>query len=220
MADEADDEITPNPHQGPVDSSADIPVIGLGGSAGALTSFEVFFAAMPADSGAAFVVIQHMLPNHESLLPELLAKHTRMLAVQATDGMKIEANCVYIIPPDHRLGLRDGVLYFTEPAKEPDARMPIDFFFRSLAEDRQERAIGILFSGAGSDGTLGVRAIRGGGGLVIAQDPETAQFDTCLAARLPRAWWITSFRRIGCPRPHPGISSASLCRRQETGGGP
>jgi two-component system CheB/CheR fusion protein len=176
VADEADDWTTPDSHRGPVDRSADIPVVGLGGSAGALTSFEVFFAAMPANSDAAFVIVQHKLPDHESLLPQILAKHTRMLVVQATDGMKIEANCIYATPPGHRLSLSNGVLHFTEPAKETDTPMSIDFFFRSLAEDRAEKAICILFSGAGSDGTQGAHAVRGAGGLVLAQDPETAQF--------------------------------------------
>ena len=158
--------------------SSGIPVVGLGGSAGSLGSFEGFFAAMPADSGAAFVVIQHLAPAHASLLPELVAQHTRMKVVQAQDAAPVEPNCVYVIPPNQYLGIRDGVLYLAEPIKQDGIRLPIDFFFRSLAEDRQQRAIGILFSGAGSDGTLGVRAIRGGGGLAIAQDPNTAQFDT------------------------------------------
>ncbi len=162
--------------QGPGTSS--IAVVGLGGSAGALGAFERFFAALPAQSGAAFVLIQHLAPAHASLLPELVAQHTRMKVVQAQDGAPVEPNCVYVIPPNQYLGIREGVLFLAEPVKQDGIRMPIDFFFRSLAEDRQQRAIGILFSGAGSDGTLGVRAIRGGGGLVIAQDPDTAQFDT------------------------------------------
>ncbi|MCE5266494.1 MAG: PAS domain S-box protein [Planctomycetaceae bacterium] len=158
--------------------SSGIPVVGLGGSAGSLRAFEAFFAAMPADNGAAFVIIQHLAPAHASLLPELVAQHTHMKVVQAQDAVPVEPNCVYVIPPNQYLGIRDGILFLSEPVKQDGIRMPIDFFFRSLAEDRQQRAIGILFSGAGSDGTLGVRAIRGGGGLAIAQDPSTAQFDT------------------------------------------
>ena len=169
------------PDEEPAESAAGssgIPVVGLGGSAGSLKSFEDFFAAMPADSGAAFIVIQHLAPAHASLLPELVAQHTRMKVVQAQDAVPVEPNCVYVIPPNQYLGIRDGVLYLTEPVKQDGIRMPIDFFFRCLAEDRQQRAVGIVFSGAGSDGTMGVRAIRGGGGLVVAQDPSTAQFDT------------------------------------------
>ncbi len=158
--------------------SSGIPVVGLGGSAGSLGAFESFFVALPADSGAAFVVIQHLAPAYASLLPELVAQHTRMKVVQAQDTVPVEPNCVYVIPPNQYLGIRDGVLYLAEPIKHDGIRMPIDFFFRSLAVDRQQRAIGVLFSGAGSDGTLGVRAIRGGGGLTVAQDPHTAQFDT------------------------------------------
>jgi two-component system CheB/CheR fusion protein len=158
-----------------VGATSGIPVVGLGGSAGALESFKGFFTAMPPDSGAAFVVIQHLAPAHESLLTELLAQFTRMRVAEARDRVPVEPNCVYVIPPNHYLGLGDGVLYLVEPIPEHGIRMPIDYFFRSLAEDRQERAVSILFSGAGSDGTLGVRAVRGAGGLTIAQD-QTAQF--------------------------------------------
>jgi two-component system, chemotaxis family, CheB/CheR fusion protein len=158
------------------DHLIDIPVVGMGGSAGALLPFESFFTSMSSDSGAAFVVIQHMSPDHESLLPELLARHTRMPVAQAENGMQVEANRVYIVPPIHHLGLRNGHFYFTEPVKKSDARMQIDFFFHSLAEDRAEKAICILFSGAGSDGVFGAKMIRAAGGLVIAQDPDTAQF--------------------------------------------
>ena len=162
---------------GAADNPSAIPVVGMGGSAGSLEAFKTFFTAMPADSGAAFVVIQHLAPTHESLLAEILAQHTRMKVVQARDALPVEPNCVYVIPPNQYLRSREGVLYLAEPVTHDGIRMPIDFFFRSLAEDRQERAICILFSGAGSDGTLGVRAIRGAGGLAIAQDPQTAQFD-------------------------------------------
>jgi two-component system, chemotaxis family, CheB/CheR fusion protein len=157
-------------------AASDIPVVGIGGSAGALDCFKTFFEAMPLDSGVAFVVIQHLAPAYESLLTELLAAHTCMKVTQAGHGAAIKPNCVYVIPPNQNLSIRDGVLSLTEFVKNDGIRMPIDFFFRSLAEDRQERAIGVLFSGAGSDGTMGVRAIRGAGGLTIAQDPQTAQY--------------------------------------------
>jgi len=162
----------PEPH-----SSSATPVVGIGGSAGSLEAFKKFFALMAVDSGAAFVVIQHLAPMHESLLAEILALHTQMKVVQAHDALPVEANCVYVIPPKHYLTIREGVLFLAEPVTHDGIRMPIDFFFRSLAEDRQEQAICIVFSGAGSDGTLGVRAIRGAGGLSIVQDPATAQFD-------------------------------------------
>ncbi len=160
----------------PHDATRGIPVIGLGGSAGALEAFATFFRAMPADIGAAFVVIQHLAPEHKSLLPQLLAKHTRMTVTQAVDTVPVTPNCVYVIPPNRDLAIDDGVLHLTESVKLKGIRMPIDFFFRSLADDCREKAIGILFSGTGSDGTLGVRAIRGAGGLTLAQDPSTAQY--------------------------------------------
>ena len=158
------------------DSSKGIPVAGMGGSAGSLEPFKTFFKAMPADSGAAFVVIQHLAPARESLLPEILSQHTQMRVVQARDVLPVERNSVYVIPPNQYLEIREGVLHLIGPVKKTGVRMPIDFSFRSLAGDRQERAICILFSGASSDGTLGVRAVRGEGGLAIAQDPQTAQF--------------------------------------------
>jgi two-component system CheB/CheR fusion protein len=159
----------------PAGATSGISVVGIGGSAGALESFKAFFEAMPPDSGAAFVIIQHLAPAHKSLLTELLAQHTRMRVVEAQDNMPAEPNCVYVIPPNQYLGIRDGVLYLAKPVMEHGIRMPIDYFLRSLAEDRQERAVCILFSGAGSDGAMGVRAVRGAGGLAIAQD-QTAQF--------------------------------------------
>jgi two-component system CheB/CheR fusion protein len=159
-------------------SSSSVPVVGMGGSAGSLAAFKTFFTSMPVDSGAAFVVIQHLAPARESLLPEILAQHTRMKVVQANDALPVQPNCVYVIPPNHYIVIREGVLFLTRHATHEDIRLPIDFFFRSLAEDGMERAICIVFSGAGSDGTLGVRAIRGAGGLTIAQEPQTAQFDS------------------------------------------
>ena len=156
--------------------SPGIPVVGLGGSAGALASYKAFFRAMPGSSGAAFVVIQHVSPSHKSLLPDLLAEDTGMRVVLAAGGMKVEPNCVYIIPSNHNLGLRKGVLFLADPTPDHGRHLPIDFFFRCLAEDRENLAIGILFSGGGADGTLGARAIRGAGGIVLAQDPGSAQF--------------------------------------------
>ena len=115
-------------------ATSGIPVVGLGGSAGALDAFKNFFPAVPADSGAAFVVIQHLAPAHKSLLPELLAQHTAMRVVEAQDGMPVEPNCVYVIPPNQYLRLRDGVLYLDKPVMEHGIRMPIDHFLRSLSE--------------------------------------------------------------------------------------
>jgi two-component system CheB/CheR fusion protein len=151
-------------------------VVGLGASAGGLEAFTRFFQAMPPDSGMAFVLIQHLDPTHESLTAELLGKHTRMPVRQVAGDMPVQANRVYVIPPDKYMSIGNGVLRLTPPPVERRAmRMPIDFFFRSLAEDQQERAIGILLSGTGTDGTLGLKEIKTVGGMAIAQDPGTVQ---------------------------------------------
>jgi len=154
------------------------PIVGIGTSAGGLEVLKELFTAMPADNDMAFVVIQHLDPSHVSHMSELLAKFTDMRVVQAEDQMALDANSVYTIPPNKFLGLAEGTLRLTEPVKRDGVRMPIDFFFRSLAEDQREKAICVLLSGSGSDGTLGIREIRGAGGMIMAQDPETAQFDS------------------------------------------
>src|ERR1051325_6773496 len=153
-----------------------LKIVGLGASAGGMQPLKEFFEAMPSDSGLAFVVIQHLDPRHESHMARILARCTQMNVSQAEEGSPIEANCVYTIPPNKFLSLKEGDLHLSEPIKSDGLRMPIDFFFRSLAEDQREKAVGILFSGSGSDGTLGIREIHGEGGLVIIQEPITAQF--------------------------------------------
>lgn len=158
------------------ESAPPIPVVGIGGSAGSLEALKQFFAALPADLDTAFVIIQHLDPTRESLLADLLAGCTSNLVQQAQDGMPVEAGHVYVIPPNAYLTLEGGLLRLREPPKNDVPRMPIDIFFRSLAEDRQDHAICIILSGAGSDGALGLRAVRGAGGLSIAQDPASAQY--------------------------------------------
>ena len=125
---------------------------------------------MPDDTDMAFVLIQHLDPTHESLTAELLGKHTRMSVVQVTDEMRVEPNHVYVIPPKKYLTISGETLQLTEQVERRGVRVPIDFFFRSLADDQQERAIGIILSGTGSDGTLGVREIKAAGGMVMVQD--------------------------------------------------
>jgi two-component system, chemotaxis family, CheB/CheR fusion protein len=152
------------------------PVVGMGASAGGLEAFTRFFQAVPADRGIAFVLIQHLDPTHESLTAELLGRHTKMPVRQLAGDVPVEANHVYVIPPNKYLSISRGVLRLTPPAVERHAvRMPIDFFFRSLAEDQQGRAIGILLSGTGTDGTLGLKEIKMVGGMTIAQDPRSVQ---------------------------------------------
>ncbi len=154
-------------------------MVGIGASAGGLAAFEAFFSGMPADAdpGMAFVLVQHLAPDHKSLLTELIRRYTHMQAFEVEDGMVVQCNCAYIIPPNRDMAFLNGALQLLEPSAPRGQRLPIDFFFRSLAQDQRERAIGIVLSGTGSDGAQGVRAIKGEGGMVIAQSPETTEFD-------------------------------------------
>ncbi len=151
--------------------------VGMGASAGALGALERFFSRMPADSGLVFVVVQHLDRHHPSVLADLLGKHTQMPVRQAEDQVRAQPDHVYIIPPNAVLTLERGQLRVAR-SSEPGLRSPIDAFLRSLARDQGERAIGIVFSGAGSDGTAGLRVIKEHGGLTLAQSPETAKYDS------------------------------------------
>ncbi len=155
------------------------PIVGIGASAGGLAAFEAFFSAMPANSepGPAFVLVQHLSPDHDSNLSDLIKHYARMPVYKVENGMTVQPNCVYIIPPNCDMALVDGTLQLLEPAAPRGLRLPIDFFFHSLAEQQRNRAICIVLSGTGSDGTLGVRAIKGEGGMVMAQDPDTTEYD-------------------------------------------
>ena len=155
------------------------PIVGIGASAGGLAAFEAFFSGMPADTdpGMAFVLVQHLAPDHESILADLIQRYTRMKVFEVEDGMVVQINCAYIIPPNRDMAFLNGTLQLLEPAAPRGHRLPIDFLFRSLAQDQHERAIGIVLSGTGSDGTLGVRAIKGDGGMVMAQHPASCEFD-------------------------------------------
>lgn len=155
------------------------PIVGIGASAGGLAAFEAFFSGMPAntDPGMAFVLVQHLDPDHKSILTELIRKYTRMQVFEAEDGMIVKPNSAYIIPPGYDMAFFNGSLQLLEPALPRGRRLPIDFFFRSLAQDQRERSIGIVLSGTGSDGTMGARAIKGEGGLVIAQTPASTEYD-------------------------------------------
>ncbi len=155
------------------------PIVGVGASAGGLAAFEAFFSGMPPDTdpGMAFVLVQHLAPDHKSILSDLVKRYTRMQVFEVEDGMVVKPNCTYIIPPNRDMSLQDGTLKLLEQSSPRGVRLPIDFFFRSLAEDQHEDAICIVLSGTGSDGTLGVRAIKGEGGMVMAQDPDSAEYD-------------------------------------------
>ena len=155
------------------------PIVGVGASAGGLGAFEAFFSGMPAhlEPGMAFVLVQHLDPDHKSLLTELVQRYTRLQVFEVEDGMAVQVNCAYIIPPNRDLVFIGGSLHLLEPVAPRGQRMPIDSFFRSLALDQHERAIGIVLSGTGSDGTLGLRAIKGEGGMAMAQTPTTSDYD-------------------------------------------
>ena len=154
------------------------PIVGIGASAGGLEALEQFLREVPDKSGLAFVIVQHLDPTHKGILPELLQRATTMPVHQVKDRMPVQANCVYVIPPNHDMSILHGVLHLFKPAAPRGLRLPIDFFFRSLAEDQQERSVGVILSGMGSDGTLGLRAIKEKAGLVLAQDPASAKFDS------------------------------------------
>jgi two-component system CheB/CheR fusion protein len=160
-------------------STMDFPIVGIGASAGGLAAFENFFSAIPDDTspGVAFVVIQHLDPNHKSMLTDLIGRYTRMPVYEVKDGMVVQPNCIYVIPPNSDMILESGTLQLQEPVEPRGLRLPINLFFRSLALSKQELSIGIILSGTGEDGTLGARAIKDEGGIVMAQSLESSEYD-------------------------------------------
>lgn len=155
----------------------DFSIVGMGASAGGLEAFEQFFRHMPADSGMAFVLVQHLDPDHASLLREILQRATTMPVLEATDQLIVAPNRVYVIPPNRDMAIFHGRLQLSVPDQPRGLRMPIDAFLRSLAEDRGDKAVGIILSGTGTDGTLGLRAVLGAGGISLVQDPAGARYD-------------------------------------------
>ena len=153
------------------------PIVAIGASAGGLEAFRSFLDAQISMSGMAFVMIQHLDPTHPSLMQELLSNHTSMTVAQATDGAPLERDHVYLIPPGANLEMREGLLRLSKPTERRGARLPFDFFLASLAEACGKQAVCVVLSGTGSDGSVGLVAIKEKGGLVIAQDPEEAEFD-------------------------------------------
>jgi two-component system CheB/CheR fusion protein len=169
-------------------------IVGVGASAGGLKAFCEFFAGLPAAPDMAFVLVQHLAPDHESELAELLQNHTPLRVVQVTDGVEVEPGGVYVIPPGKALSIRDGVLHLAEPERPHGHRAPIDDFFRSLAADQGERAACVVLSGTGSDGTLGLKTLKEAGGLTAAQDPGDAEYDG-----MPRSAVGTGFVDVVLP---------------------
>lgn len=152
-------------------------IVGIGASAGGLEAIEEFFKKMPSNSGLAFVVVQHLSPDYKSLMAELLSKHTEMPVHRIEDGVMIEPNNIYLIPPRKNLTMFHGRLLLKEQIRNEGINLPIDLFFQSLADDINELAVGVVLSGTGSDGTRGIRAIKERGGMVIVQDEESAKFN-------------------------------------------
>ncbi|NTV47688.1 MAG: chemotaxis protein CheB, partial [Chlorobiales bacterium] len=152
-------------------------IVGVGASAGGLEALQEFFKAVPLQTGIGFVVIQHLSPDYKSLMDELLARYTKLRILKAKDGMLVEPDTIYLIPPRNNLSIFHGKLMLEDQGVRSGIILPIDIFFRSLAKDVEKNAIGIILSGTGSDGTLGTRAIKEAGGMVMAQDEHTAKFD-------------------------------------------
>ena len=164
-------------HGEAMSSENDFPIVGIGASAGGLAAYKRVLEHLPTDSGAAFILIQHLDPDHESLMVDLLARHTKMRVRQAENDMALVPDTLYVIPPGKFIRLIDQGLFLDEPMQGKGVRLSIDYFFRSLAEARGEKSIGIILSGTGTDGTLGLREIKAAGGMVMVQTPEEAEYD-------------------------------------------
>ena len=170
------------------------PVVALGGSAGSLAAFEQFFRNLPSDSGMAFVVITHLVPDQDSELAQVLQRFTDMPVREATDGLRVRPDYVYVIPPNRDMSILHGTLLLFAPTQPPGRRLPIDFFFQSLAKDARDRAVCIVCSGLGTDGTLGLKLVMENFGLVMVQSPDTAEYDS-----MPRSALATEFVDYALP---------------------
>ena len=161
----------------PAAPPAILPVVGLVASAGGLDAFKAFLGAMPAKNGMAFLIIPHLDPRHESLMAQLLARHTDMSVTEAPEGQSLQPDCIYIIPPDRYLTLCKGVIQLSRPPDRTGGEIAIDPFLLSLADDQREHAICVILSGTGSHGTLGLKAVKAAGGMAMVQEPSTAEYD-------------------------------------------
>lgn len=160
------------------DDSHDFLIVGIGASAGGIEAFSELMKNLPADTGMAFVIVQHLDPKHHSILTELIAKHTSMRVTEVKGGMRVERDHVYIIPPNAQMSITDHALQLTPRDEAAGAPMSIDHFMRSLAEGQGDRAVGVILSGSGSDGTLGMAEIQAQGGVTFAQEPASAKYDS------------------------------------------
>src|SRR3954469_12353745 len=163
----ADPQATPSPSF----------VVGIGASAGGLEALESFFDLVPDDSGMAFVVVQHLSPDFKSLMDEILARRTKLPVHLVADGEQVKPNHIYLIPAKKEMIISEGRLLLSDRGHDHELSLPIDVFFRSLAQDCESRAAAVVLSGGGSDGSRGICDVHDAGGLVVVQDPESAQFD-------------------------------------------
>ncbi|TVQ93270.1 MAG: PAS domain S-box protein [Bacteroidetes bacterium] len=162
----------------PTPEQALFPIVGIGASAGGLEAMEQFLKNVPEITGIAYVVVQHLDPTQKGMLPELLQRNTKMKVFQASDGMLVSPNCVYVIPPNKSMSILHGKLQLFPPQETRGLRLPVDFFLRSLAKDQKDLSIGLILSGMGSDGSVGIRAIKECNGIVMVQDPASAKYDS------------------------------------------
>jgi two-component system, chemotaxis family, CheB/CheR fusion protein len=166
------------PNDAAPNNTAHTRVVGLGASAGGLEALQQFIANVPRGSGLAYVVVQHLDPTHKAMLGELLQRATAMPVREAVGSTPVEPDVVYVIPPGSELTVANGRLHLADPVQPRGRRLPVDVLFCSLARDQGDRAVGVVLSGMGSDGTIGLQAIKAQGGLTLAQEPESAQFDS------------------------------------------
>lgn len=183
-----------------IDKTDSFAIVAVGASAGGLEAFSQLLRSLPNDTGMAFVLIQHLDPKHHSVLSSLLAKQTAMPVAEAKNRTKVEPNHVYVIPPNTNMGIRQRRLQLTPRSAEPGSHAPIDFFMRSLAEARNSRSIGVILSGTASDGTRGLVAIKGEGGITFAQDERSAKYPGMPHSAVQSAALILSFRPNGSDR--------------------
>lgn len=188
-------------------SAPSFPIVGIGASAGGLEAIEAFFEAMPVDSGIGFIVVQHLSPDYKSMMVELLSRKTDIPVQRAEEGMRVEANNIYLIPPKKTLTIFHRQLLLEDKKPREGISLPVDIFLRSLADDQGERAVAVILSGTGSDGTRGVRAVKESGGLVMIQDENSAKFDG-----MPRAAASTGVADFILP-PHEMPSQLLACLR-------
>lgn len=161
-----------------VSNHAKFPVVGIGASAGGLEALELFLSGVTPDSGMAYVIVQHLDPTHKGMMPELLQRTTLLPVIQAKNHCEVQKNHVYVLPPNHNIAIQDGILNLSKPLAPRGQRLPIDFFLNSLALDHRQLAVAVILSGMGSDGSKGLIKIKENAGLVLAQDPKTAAFNS------------------------------------------